>query len=52
MRAVVALSGFVVNTSTFGALLVFAGGWTLGYNVVSGFALEATLPLLTPRFLG
>ena len=47
-----ALSGFVVEASTFGALLVFAWGWALGYHVVGGSTLEAALPLLTPRFIG
>ena len=47
-----ALSAFVGNTPTFGALLVFAGDWALGHNVIGGFALEAVLPLLTPGFVG
>ena len=47
-----ALGSFVVDASTFGALLVFAGDWALGYDVVGGFALEAALPLVTPGFIG
>ena len=49
---VAALSGFMINASAFGALLVFARDWALGYHMVSGPALEAALPLLTPRFIG
>ena len=52
MKAVMALSGFVGNAPTFGALLVFAGDWALRHNVVDGFALETALPLLTSRFIG
>ena len=47
-----ALGSFVVDTSTFGALFVFAGDWALSYDVVGGFALEAALSLVTPRFIG
>ena len=47
-----ALGSFVVDTSTFGTLFVFALDWALGYYVVGGLALEAALSLVTPRFIG
>ena len=47
-----ALGSFVVDTSTFGALFVFAWDWTFGDYVVGGLALEAALPLVAPRFIG
>ena len=50
--AVVALGGFVVEASALGTLFVFAGDWALGDYVVGGLALEAALPLVTPRFIG
>ena len=47
-----ALGSFMVDTSTVGALFVFAGDWALSDYVVGGLAFEAALPLVAPRFIG
>ena len=47
-----AFGGLVVDASTFGALFVSAWDWALGDYVIGGLALEAALPLVTPRFIG